>query len=706
MARSILIPVLLFGVGCEQPTAQPAAPPVRDEPVPKGGGEQPKPPEPVIGPEWKVAEESIALPAGLKAHAAYHFNRNALKAACLTDDGLLAVTDSGNLLRFDPKDLRLQQEIRPDAAVRSVIAAKGVGVLAADTDGRVYRVDPKTLKLTEFAKLPSVPQWMTGFRDASKQKDGVLAVAAGADEIEIHRLGFDRPSSETHKVPSLIHRGGTSVLFLDGKSRLWLGKDAGEWGGWCGFLDLGAKAGKVEALKDGHPSGVYGFVELPDGQVWAYGGTMHLGVNSGFIARVDRGKSERLALFGSLEREKADAPPKQPRYPVTHIVPDPKGDGLLVFSYRDLFRVDAKLTNWKYLGAVELRYRWGRPDAVGSYPALRTVLAVGDKSGDLICTTARDGLLRIRDGKVTQFVVPGQIGDDRIRTLLPATGATLLAGGDDGDVWRFTTGRWQATSLFPSEPPSEHTSWYEHSLMLDTDRRPVALCRSNSSPGVFALTRLKDGKLETLASGLASFNASGGFSTPDGGYWCAEREKLLRLVDGKWKQAGKAPEQFLWGLRVVGQSKPPWILHCKDSLYQLTPGKGAEDAELAPITLPAELGLVRDALALEPGQILLACTFGLRLFDEKTGKVSEPPFAPPRGSEVRALCKDGRGRTWLTGNGIWVVDAKGAVHDLGKLNRYGVVAHAIGPDAADPTGVIVALGWRGVLVVRAEDAGR
>jgi hypothetical protein len=90
-----------------------------------GGGEQPNPPKPVIGPEWKAVEESAVLPTGAKAHAAYHFNRNALSAACFTDEALLAVTDSGNLLRFDPKDLRLQQEVRPETAITLLTATKG-----------------------------------------------------------------------------------------------------------------------------------------------------------------------------------------------------------------------------------------------------------------------------------------------------------------------------------------------------------------------------------------------------------------------------------------------------------------------------------------------------------------------------------------------------------------------------------------------------
>jgi hypothetical protein len=307
-----------------------------------------------------------------------------------------------------------------DTAIALVTPAEGVGVLAACADGRVFRIDSKTLERTEFAKLPTAPQWVVSFREASKQKDGLLAVVSSAvDEFELHRLGFGLSQSEKHKLLAPVpRRGGISAFFLDGKSRLWLGADGGEWGGWCARLDLKAgKAGKVETV-EGSGRNVYGFVELPDGQVWTYGGTMHLGLCSGFIARVDRGKLEELASFSRFGRDEADVPPKQPRYPITHVLPDPKGDGLLVFAYRDLFRVDANLTNWQHLAGVELRYRWGRPDAVGSYPALRAVLPVGDGSGDLICTTARDGLLRIREGQVTQYVVPGQIGDDGIDTIL------------------------------------------------------------------------------------------------------------------------------------------------------------------------------------------------------------------------------------------------------------------------------------------------
>ena len=53
-----------------------------------------------------------------------------------------------------------------------------------------------------------------------------------------------------------------------------------------------------------------------------------------------------------------------------------------------------------------------------------------------------------------------------------------------------------------------------------------------------------------------------------------------------------------------------------------------------------------------------------------------------------------------------MVDAKGTVHDLAKLNRYGAAAGAIGADGADAAGVVVALGGRGVLLAHVEDPAR
>src|SRR5262249_43539738 len=156
--------------------------------------------------------------------------------------------------------------------------------------------------------------------------------------ITLHRVGFGEVVSTTHEVPrSLIARGNLNALLIDRKGRLWLGRDSGEWGGSCAMLDL--QSGKASLLDA--PDGVYGFVELRDGQVWTYGGTMHLGLCTGSIARVDRGLRERLGSYALDERSEQEVRPTEPRYPITHMIAVPGMDGLVVFAYRDVFYVHA-----------------------------------------------------------------------------------------------------------------------------------------------------------------------------------------------------------------------------------------------------------------------------------------------------------------------------------------------------------------------------
>jgi hypothetical protein len=143
------------------------------------------------------------------------------------------------------------------------------------------------------------------------------------------------------------------------------------------------------------PNGVYGFAQLPDGQVLAYGGTMHLGHRTGSIARVDRGTWESLGSYALGDRIGEENKPVAPRYPITHVIVMPELQGLVVFAFRDVFYVNYDLKEWRHLGTVDLHYEPGRPDAMGPYPAVRSIHLAQDGSTAMLVTTVRDGLLRV-----------------------------------------------------------------------------------------------------------------------------------------------------------------------------------------------------------------------------------------------------------------------------------------------------------------------
>jgi hypothetical protein len=596
--------------------------------------------------------------------------------------------------------------------VENLADVPGVGPVVASADGQVSQVDPQTLRLREIAKLPGPLDWLGSYFDPRKKRQTIIAVRiAPAQErkgelLTLYQLGNSGPTATTHPLTRPFPIGRIGSIFLDRKSRLWLGCDTGEWGGWSASLDLNAERPNIVETQGPAPAGVYGYLGLPDGQVWAYGGLLHLGASRGFIARVDRGKFEVFAEYGSYASKPSRALPSQPRFPITHMLLHPRRNAIWVFSYRDLFLADIGLKKWKHIGLVELHYRWGRPDAVGAYPAIRTVLSAGADSEELICATQRDGLVRILDGKATPHLVPGQLGMEYVSDILPAASGTVLNGSEP---WQYAQGQWRPLPVTPPAPLADGERWFGHRIMLDKAGTVVILSRTNQDPGQVALTRWEKGKPLVLGGkqkqNSMDWSVRGAFNTPDGKFWCAEKGRLLRFEDGQWLHAGTAPESYFSDLRAVDPEGPPWVIHGEECLLLLTPGQNWGESALKPVTLPTAVGKVYDALALARGKLLLATDAGLRVFNKRSATLTFPDFKAPS-AKVRALCRDGKGRVWLAGGGIWMVDGAGTVHSFEKITLIGGPVWTVGADSDCDEGVIVSLGRRGVLILRTEARDR
>jgi hypothetical protein len=176
---------------------------------------------------------------------------------------------------------------------------------------------------------------------------------------------WDAPYSVVHDLATAqtfaLNQAATTFL-LDREGRLWLGADSGEWGGHVTRIDLSTgTVATIEPPPSREPGeeaswdGIYGFVELRDGQVWAYGGTSHMGLNDAEITRVDEAKAQTMAAFDPPRDPQREPDPSRPRMPITHIVEET--GGLLVFSYSDVFRVDTALKNWKTAATLKIHYR-------------------------------------------------------------------------------------------------------------------------------------------------------------------------------------------------------------------------------------------------------------------------------------------------------------------------------------------------------------
>jgi hypothetical protein len=334
----------------------------------------------------------------------YYFNRNAIATSAAVGSSLVALTEAGHLLRFDRQTFALTGQLLSAHAASALCAWRDAAVAVGFTGGSVSALDPTSLKLTPIDQVPGRPIW--------------LGVAPGDQLVVVYVLheptedggSQRRPEHHLRIVGSNqdIKLPLATTFFIDSASRLWLGSDHGEWGGDVQVVNL--KTRKIVDVPDGHQN-VYGFAEVKPGEVWAHGGLIHMGAVDSYVTRLTP-KPSRQPLFEASNmllfanptntRWLAEA---HPHSPIVHIV-QAAPDRLLLLGYGEIFESDAKLKTFQLVAKTALHVSPGRPDAVGSYPAVRATHA--DASG-LLLATAREGYVSVANGVVVPHTLPGQM---------------------------------------------------------------------------------------------------------------------------------------------------------------------------------------------------------------------------------------------------------------------------------------------------------
>jgi hypothetical protein len=676
--------------GAPAPTAQPAR-----------TGQRPEPSLPAVPP--RLAGE-VRLESGLAASYAYHFDRNAIADSRLTGDALIALTCSGNLVRFDARTFApTHHHAGASAAVCLGTGGRGE-VLAGFRDGTLAEVAPSNLSLRIVARLPAEPLWIGGRRTA----DGMLAVAkrpvhrrADPDEdgmVLFHVTGANDIRKSPLEAPDNAGPEGrvASAFLLDRRDRLWLGRDTGEWGGWCGYVD--APDGRFVQVPEWKYKNLYGFTELEDGRILAYGGMLHMLLAGAAILRVSPTVEKVLDVPDRIP-ETGPRPVDRPRLPVDRILQERDTRDLLVSSFGQVFRTDSTLQRWTFLRELKTRCRPGRPDAIASYPALSTAHAPG--GGRLLCATRRDGYVTLEGDRQTSHALVGQLGAERITGILRGTHVPfLLESAGSGSPWCLRGNAWEIVPVLPDGRKQEHEAWQEARVTTDKEGDLIAFCGTNCTPGSRVTVRWKDGRPSVLAAEQSDSRPAQAFVTPDGTPWITRSGKLLNLAGGTWTTVGEAPEPSP-GLRAASDAGPPWILFSptEDRLYRLTCGPGQQTPRLEQVQ--QEPGIkIHDATPWTDGNVLLATSAGLRVYDPASGHAIPGPVDLPS-RDIRAVCRDGSGRLWASADRVWMWDGS-RLHDMGAVPMLDATSvSAMEADPEHPDGVILALGRRGVLFVHA-----
>jgi len=664
------------------------------------------------GPVGAEAIGTAIVAPGLVARFEYHYDRNALRDSRRVGEDFVALTEAGNLLLFTGKSLTPVRERFGPVPVTALGQDGAGGLVVGYADGVVARVDPATLSSVAIARLPGSISWISSRKSKRESADALIAlVRRSPSATEVHDLDRGR-----------VHRlkAAPSVVFLDSKGRFWMGADHGEFGGWCRVLDLN-KGTQRDLPGPGHGrdsdgwEGVYGFVELPDGAVWAYGGIAHMGFNDGYITRVDVPRSERLASFGRVE-VRGPPPPGQPKGPITLMVVDSARDEVVVFSYGDVYRVDRRLRSWQKVHSLDIHYRWGRPDAVGSYPSVRAVHLL-DGGRELLLATRVDGYVRVRAGAEQHFAISDQLGARSIGRIEPSGDGILFIEEDDDVVWRLERGRWRLPVLTPPvdidpadpafSPPQ--TVWSETKVLVGPKGEVTTVNAGAISPGTRTTAQRDKGVTRVLGRERSDLGVASSFVTPDASLWNVWYGDVKRFSAGHWVTVGhyaaRPPAQVGidvgWGLRPLSGPAPPWILHdsVQGQLLRLTPDLPSRAATIERVEILDSHRARRrvfDALTWEGHQLLLATDAGLAIYSGEA-RLGRSPFELPSGKITR-LGRDQAGRLWLGGKGLWVVDRdRATVRSLAAVPLFaGSTIEAL---ASDPggQGVLASIGERGVV---------
>jgi hypothetical protein len=454
---------------------------------------------------------------------------------------------------------------------------------------------------------------------------------------------------------------------------------------------------------DHPPAGVYGIVETVDGHIWAHGGTMHLGMHHGFVSSVDGAAAKTLFDSGFADKRRPD----RPTFPITHLVAVRGGRSFLAFSYNQVFEVDSKLSRWRKLPDFAAHYHWGRPDAVGSYPAVRSIYVMGESPLRLLVATALDGWMELREGRYVPHRVAGQLAATHVRAVEDRSGK-LVAHGEGGSFVLESDGWHLEEVSSPVALPEvvRRKGQPQHAIHPGPDGKLFAVFRdmpegwSDDRPHLLVTAECAAGRCRSIGQETTMLAPHSTFLTPDAGLWAIDDWGLWSFRDGRWSVVltGLAPKAGLgFGVHLVPTTRRPWLLDGHDGAKLFWPGDRQTAPRLGNVTGMGTTGPdAEDHDIVEcAGRIYAANSDKVCVLDDKGWCA---PLAIKGAQWPRRLGCDRRGRLWLGGYGLSRVEGGVAVpvHDLdGFIGGREVLA--LGRDSGG--GLAVVIEDRGIAVL-------
>jgi len=660
--------------------------------------------EPEAEPPAQTVYRIKRKPEPLKLGVEYHFDRNSVADSRLIGNQLIELTTSGNLVTLDAETFAARKERVLRRRATCLGPADQTHVFAGISSGAIVRVAAQDLAIERVGQVPGIPRWI-GIRS----KDGGFVTAYQSERrIDSPLLVADEGQGRTYDV------GLRPVLFLDSKDRLWIASSEK-----VRSIDLIVGTQKEYANKSGW-AGVRGFVELGDGEVWAFGGSDRAGGLSSFVVRVAP-DAKPTPLFAAAAKPRSSS---EPRTPITHVLEDPATLKILVVSQDNVLVSDRTLSTWKPLDGMTSGGR--EADALAARGQAHL------SKSRVLLSLVRGGVMEVTGEFARRHMLEGQNPVFRPSEIVRlAKGMAIY--GDGGPIY-YVDGGWHPLPdpvmpppelLGTARPGETERSWVATTTIPIEGEVSYVITKAgpprhyighmHGLRDVFLTARWDGTVLSVLGREDLPIEPDDTFVTPDKQLWNVDDQGLWSYGGGHWRMVMRlAPEMGAHGspghidsagsrasatfrsaigepLHFANTYRAPfhglprhfasWSLVRLDS----NEAGGVPLIDEVPVKVDGRRLLLRDLTVWgsTKDSLLLATNRGLCTFSIKYGNCD---MKRPEGldDEVELFMRDGTKRLWLGGRGLWVLrDDKhaDAVHpSIPMLADTEVVAMAESPD--------------------------
>jgi hypothetical protein len=635
----------LLASHCAPPSRE-AAPPGNAPPLSSGALPQRTP--------TSLASGGLTSPPGAAFPWQYFYNRNALLASRAVGPYRVALTEAGHLLIFD-REQHLVNELLSRTAASCLGPASPTDVLVGYDDGTIERVGVPDLTRQVVNEGPARVEWI----GASSGSTGPIAVFAGAQGKR------PPPLAQIHYTVRVLNSGvdtlvlPASAFLLDAKGQLWLGSNNGHMGGMLQRLE--PESGRVSRLETPRGSGVYGLAQVGH-EVWAYGGTIHLGTMEAEISRVWPGPPKLLYGNQTFAVSQPVDLKRRPTLPIRNLVS--RGDRVLVFAFNDLFESDRKLADWKWRARPVMPPV--RPDAEQGDLDIR---AVDFEDERMILATSFDGLVEHTKGRSVSHALPGQLPVAPRTALGSRDGLLVLSGAGRDRFVALGGGGWTpAQSLLPPPPTTDAgwqaSLWCFMGFFRNPDGSIGVIARPGlPRPGVGCANENNDillsaasnaGRFEERHRELTALDPARAFALPDGTPAVWSRDNVLWTLEaGGFRPLGSA--DLLSEPLNLGRHGQGWLVLDRGHVMQLE-FSASRELRLQQV---GDLHGGFDAVRLSEHELVFVDQWGVWRFELKTQRRT-PFVAHPVPDRIDALEVDQRGRLWALGEQLYLLEEPGA----------------------------------------------